>query len=323
MTICFHNLVCYDTFVTIQIFGDFMAVYRFSGHDTFIVRSFWPKKGYDFLNNNGKFSAEDAVVDLGVGKNMVSSIAYWMKALGLVKEDSNELTDIAHFLLNDKGTDPFLEDIGSIWLLHYYLVKTEYASIYSLIFNELRKERSVFNKNQLISFIKRKYSDIDDNSLNQNTIDKDISVFTRLYKKVDYHSLSKDFEDEISSLMIELELISSSIEDEIKEGGKKPEKVEWYYLHGESRSTLPPEMLLFSILDHYEGAKNIALKRLEIEPNSPGMVFLLNKDSLYQKLKEVENLHLGTALSETAGNVILVLPEGIDKWEILRKYYAK
>jgi len=299
-----------------------MAVFRFSGHDTFIVRSFWPKKGYDFLNSNGKFSAEDAVVNLGVGKNMVSSISFWMKALGLVSEDTNELTDLAHFLLDDEGSDPFLEDIGSIWLLHYYLVKTEYASIYSLIFNELRRERSVFNKNQLVAFIKRKYSEINDNSLNQNTIDKDISVFTRLYKKVDYHFLSNDFEDEISSLMIELELILSSIEEEIKEGGKKTEKVEWFYLHGENRSNLPPEILLFSILDNYEGAKNIALKRLEIEPNSPGMVFLLNKDSLHQKLKEIENLYSEIALSETAGNVVLVLPEGIDKWEILRNYYA-
>jgi len=299
-----------------------MAAFRFSGHDTFIVRSFWPKKGYDFLNSNGKFSAEDAVVDLGVGKNMVSSISFWMKALGLVSEDTNELTNLAHFLLDDNGTDPFLEDVGSIWLLHYYLVKVDYASIYNLIFNELRKERSVFTKNQLVSFIKRKYTEKDDNSFNQNTIDKDISVFTRLYKKIDYHSVSKDFEDEISSMMIELELISSSIEEEIREGGKKTEKVEWFYLHGENRSNLPPEIILFSILDNYEGAKNISLKRLEIEPNSPGMVFLLNKDSLYQKLKEVENLYSGIALSETAGNVILVLPEGIDKWEILRKYYA-
>jgi hypothetical protein len=48
-----------------------MSNYRFSGHETFIIRSFWQKKGYDFLNNGGKFSDEDAVVKLGVGKNMV------------------------------------------------------------------------------------------------------------------------------------------------------------------------------------------------------------------------------------------------------------
>jgi len=48
-----------------------MSNYRFSGHETFVVRSFWPKKGYDFIASGGKFSDDDAVVKLGVGKNMV------------------------------------------------------------------------------------------------------------------------------------------------------------------------------------------------------------------------------------------------------------
>jgi hypothetical protein len=299
-----------------------MSKLRFSGHDTFIVRTYWPKKGYDFINGGGKFSSEDAVVDLGVGKNMVSSISFWMKALGLVDEDSNELTEIANFLFGKKGSDPYLEDIGSIWLLHYYLVKSNYASIYNLVFNELRKERSVFNKKQLASFIKRKFTEVADNGYNQNTIEKDISIFIRLYNKVDFQAVSKDFEDEINSLMIELELLSSTIEEEVKEGSNKKEKVEWYYLHGEGRDNLPPAILLFTILDTLKNAKNIALKRLEIESNSPGMVFLMSKDALYKQLKELEKKYTGITLSETAGNVILVLPEEIDKWEILREYYG-
>lgn len=304
------------------VFLNIMNKLRFSGHETFIVRSFWPKKGYDFVNNGGKFSSEDAVVELGVGKNMVSSIQFWMKSLGLLEDDNITLTNFARFIFDINGVDPFLEDIGSIWLLHYFLVKTEYSSIYSLIFNELRKERSVFSKNQLAAFIKRKYTEASDNSLNINTIDKDISVFTRLYKRVDFQSLSKDFEDEVSSLMIELELISSSIEEEIKEGTNKKEKVEWYYLHGESRNTLPSAILLFSILDNFSD-KNLGLKRLEIEPNSPGLVFLLSKDALFLQLKELEKLYPGIIVSETAGNTVLVIPEEIDdKWEILRKYYA-
>jgi len=294
---------------------------RFSGHDTFIVRTFWPKKGYDFVKNGGKFGTDDAVLDLGVGKNMVSSIAFWMKALGLLDENSNQLTQVAKFLLDETGADPYIEDIGSIWLLHYFLVKTEYSSIYSLVFNKLRKERSVYSKNQLASFIKRKYAEIADSSFNQNTVDKDISVFTRLYKKVDYQSISKDFEEEVNSLMIELELISSTIDEEIKHGISKREKIEWYYLHGENRPTLPSEILLFTILDNFKGSKNIGLKKLEIEPNGPGMVFLLSKEALYKQLKELENLSYGIILSETAGNTVLVLPDGLDQWEILRKYY--
>ena len=75
-------------------------------------------------------------------------------------------------------------------------------------------------------------------------------------------------------------------------------------------------------MDQFEGSQNIGLKRLEIEMNSPGMVFLLSKDALYGKLKELENIAPGITLSETAGNVVLALPEEIDKWEILRNYYA-
>ncbi len=295
---------------------------RFTGHETFVVRTFWPKKGYDFIRKKSSFSNEEAVVDLGVGKNMVASINYWMKALGLFDDDKKELTNVANWIFADDGYDPFLEDIGTIWLLHYYLVKTNYASIYSLIFNELRKERAVFNKSQLKAFIKRKYLELEDNSFNLNTVDKDISVFTRLYGKVDYQNLSKDFEDEINSLMIEIELISTTVEDEIKEGTNKREKVEWFHLHGENRNSLPSRVLLYSILDNFPGARNIAVKRLEVEPNSPGLVFLLNKDSLYKKLKELESLYPGIVLSETAGNLVLVLPEGIEKEEVLKDYYA-
>lgn len=295
---------------------------RFTGHETFVVRTFWPKKGYDFIRREGNFNGDDAVVGLGVGKNMVSSINFWMKALGLYNDQDKLLTDFANLVFADDGYDPFLEDIGTIWLLHYYLVKSNYASIYNLIFNELRKERAVFNKNQLKAFIKRKYAEHDDRSINLNTIDKDISVFTRLYGKVDYQNVSKDFEEEINSLMIELELISSTIEDEIREGTNKREKVEWYHLHGENRNTLPAPILLYTILDNFFDAQNIAVKRLEIEPNSPGLVFLLSKDGLYKKLKEIEKLYPGVLLSETAGNLVLVMPEGLNKEKILEDYYA-
>jgi hypothetical protein len=44
----------------------------FSGHDTFHCRQLWLKKGYDFVKNGNKFMDIEAVVLLGVGKNMVS-----------------------------------------------------------------------------------------------------------------------------------------------------------------------------------------------------------------------------------------------------------
>jgi hypothetical protein len=54
--------------------------FTFSGHDTFQCRHLWLKKGYDFVKNGKSFAAEDAGVEMGVGKNMVTSIRYWLRA---------------------------------------------------------------------------------------------------------------------------------------------------------------------------------------------------------------------------------------------------
>ena len=53
----------------------------FSGHETFVCRHFWLKKGYDFIKSGHSFSQDDAVVRLGVGKNMVTAISFWLKRL--------------------------------------------------------------------------------------------------------------------------------------------------------------------------------------------------------------------------------------------------
>ena len=46
--------------------------YVFSGHESFPCKTLWLKKGYDFVANDYMFNDSDAVVRLGVGKNMVA-----------------------------------------------------------------------------------------------------------------------------------------------------------------------------------------------------------------------------------------------------------
>ena len=104
----------------------------FSGHDTFHCRHLWLKKGYDFIKKGRKFTDDDAVVELGVGKNMVSSINFWMRAFGIIDKDGL-LTDFANYILDDAGKDPYIEDEATLWLLHYQLITQNIASTYSLI----------------------------------------------------------------------------------------------------------------------------------------------------------------------------------------------
>lgn len=122
--------------------------YTFSGHESFFCKALWLKKGYDFVSSEHDFNNANAVVDLGVGKNMVASIRFWMRSFGLLSD--NNTTDIAKTILNsENGLDPYIEDLGTIWLLHYLLVTTNYATIYNLFFRYFRRERNgEFTKDQ-------------------------------------------------------------------------------------------------------------------------------------------------------------------------------
>ena len=69
---------------------------KFSGHESFHCRPFWLKKGVDYIKSGQSFT-DKAGVDLGVGKNMVGSIRFWLKAFDIVDEKDN-LTTLACLL---------------------------------------------------------------------------------------------------------------------------------------------------------------------------------------------------------------------------------
>lgn len=288
---------------------------RFSGHETFVCRTFWPKKGFDYIKDNKAFTNPEAPNDLGVGKNMVTSIAFWMKAMNL-SDSSNRPTLFAERLLADNGHDPFLEDIGSIWLLHANLIKNEYASIFGLVFNEFKRSRSTFNKSQLFDFLKNKCNELKTNGFNDSTIEKDISVFCRTYNQPDYKIIKNDFEEEFGSLFLELEILNST-----KEKDTNGKIIEWFSLESNERANLPPEIVYYYILEQYKNENSIAFRRLYADPNSPGIVFSLSKEGLFKKLKEIERLYKGTFISETAGNIVFVIPDGVTPQKVLTKYY--
>ncbi len=59
---------------------------------------------------------------LGVGKNMVRAIRFWIQAMGLAQpEKSGKLhpTALGDAILSNSGFDPFLEDLRTLWLLHW------------------------------------------------------------------------------------------------------------------------------------------------------------------------------------------------------------
>lgn len=201
------------------------------------------EKGYDFVNAEKNFNDDDAVVDLGVGKNMVTAIRYWIKAFDVV-DDSMKITEWADRIFANNGYDPYIENIGTLWILHYKLLKTRLASIYHLTFFDFQKEYREFTSEQLLGFIKRNCSETDLlYPFNENTVKRDINVF--LHNYVRPMNDGKSIED-FSSLLIDLNLIYASSTENRR-----------FRFGYNTKSYLAPEIALFIILDMFEEDKII------------------------------------------------------------------
>ena len=101
--------------------------YRISGHESFTCRYAWLPKVVRSLDHDNRLMAneEQAMVELGVGRNMVRSIRFWAQAADVIegsgRDGVSRLTDFANTLLGRNGLDPFLEDIRTLWLIHWKL----------------------------------------------------------------------------------------------------------------------------------------------------------------------------------------------------------
>lgn len=294
-----------------------MAVLTFSGHESFICKQFWLKKVFDFAVSRKKFSDDTSVVDLGVGKNMVSSLRYWGKAFDIL--DDNDLpTPLAVYLFGENGKDIYLEDIATLWLLHYHLIKKNKFSVANLLFNDFRKERVEFTKSHLISYLLRVIKQNEYNTDNENTIEKDINVLIRMYSKPDNNGI-KELEEDYSGILIDLDLI-----ERFKQRNVEGNLLEWFRIIADESVGIPCEIILYSILDNYPGSTSVSFRELLSGKNSPGSVFALSPEGLYNSLSEItDRYHDNFVYSETAGNQILQIRKPIDKAQALNFYYGK
>ena len=280
--------------------------YCFSGHESFHCKSLWLKKGYDFLAEGYAFISPDAVVRLGVGKNMVSAIRFWMKAFGLTINDTP--TELARYIFaHDDGVDSFLEDINTLWLLHYSLVKSNVASLYNLLFLEFQREKKEFDKSSLQSFIKRKCSVPEQkNVYNENTVKKDINVLLQNYIMPTSLKSIEDF----SALMIGLNLILQFPASNIA-------KSDSYYFNETKVSTISPSVILYALIDIKGDDNTVSFDKLK----DLSLIFCLSVTGLIEIIKSLESSYPKLHYTDNSGIKNVQFTGTIDKFEVLDDYY--
>jgi len=276
-----------------------------SGHETFHCKNLWLKKGYDFVANHGQFT-DEACIELGVGRNMVNSIRFWLKAFYIIDDSKEETTRIADFIFeSNHGVDKYIEDETTLWLLHYLLISTNYSSIYSIIFNDFRKVKPEFDKSNFSTHITGLGIDV-----NQNTLEKDFSVFYRTY----YSKNENDIEDSFSGILSELELVEL-----IKKNNSSK-----MIIQNNKQKNIPIELILFIILENKKYGKSISFKNLYSDKDSVGNIFAFSKDDLEKKLIMMSEKYSYITYSNDSGIKELQF-KGIkpDSYEILNDYYEQ
>jgi hypothetical protein len=294
--------------------------YTFSGHESFQCRNLWLKKGYDYVAQNRSFNDSDAVVALGVGKNMVAAIRFWLKAFNIITP-KDEITAFGRNLLSDDGWDPYLEDMASLWLLHYQLVKNNFASTYNIIFNEFRREKIEFARDTYVSYLKKRANIDTAFPFTESTAEADFDVFKKMYLSNADEPASA--EDGFAGILCELNLVKSYKKEQTEwaQNKEKTTRYDCFYIENEERPDLPPEVLLYAVLDNASFGKAIPLHSLEQDINSPGSIFALNRTGILEKINEITEADSNITYFDHAGIKEIQLKEKNDPFTVLRQYY--
>lgn len=282
--------------------------YSFAGHETFTCRNYWLKKGLDHIWSGKPFN-NMAIKELGVGKNMVGAIRFWSKAFALT-EYNEQSSKLAKYIFQNRiGKDPYLEDIGTIWILHYLLVTSEVASIYSLVFNYFRKTRIEFTREHLLNFLENECQ-LKQQHYSINSLKKDIGVFINNYLLPEK---SRSIESDFMGLLYELELI-----DRVRKEGHN----EAYRIDNKERKSLPPKILLACILLKTK-ATSITFNELLINIHSVGSVFAINAKYLMDCIEQLcQDYPNEIVYKDDAGVQVLQLKEGFELFTVLNDYYG-
>ncbi len=255
------------------------------------------------MNGDVNFASPDAVATLGVGKNMVASIRFWSRAFGLSMNDSP--TPFADSLFDsENGYDPFLEDEGSLWLLHYYLLTKQVASLYHLTFLDFQREKREFDRGQLLTFIRRKCNVPEQkNVYNENTVRKDIGVLLHNYVTPTELRSNEDF----SAIFLDLGLINSL-------------GAERYSFNETDPSHIHPDILLYALLD-YKGEDNtISLDGMQ----EIALIFGLSLTSFIELIREIVTRYPDDiTYTDNSGVKNLQFIHDIDASTVLNHYYTE
>lgn len=298
------------------------AKYKFSGHQTFVFRYGWLEKGVRGISEHSDlFSRDDALVYLGVGKNMVSSIRHWCQVTQLVELDPGvkrnmgrylRVSDIGQRLLLDRGWDPFLEDDASLWLIHWLLVSNpNIGTAWQLLFSTFH--RPDFTKRELVDYLVS-FAEKESLKVRDSVVTRDVDCLVRTYAVSTNGKKQVSPEETFGCPLLQLDLVQPSPDGELYRFAIGP------------KPSLPAATFAFALHQYFDrvraGSTTMGVQECLYGAGSPGQAFKLDENSLIEYVEQMEDETGGdVVLDETAGLKQIYRKRSFDPMKVLENYY--
>lgn len=289
---------------------------KIRGHESFYIREGWLRKGTRAITvqNNILSDIKLAIDELGVGSAMVKSIRYWLQATGITEEVRGEKGKRIQNLTKGFGKiifekDPYFEDLGTLYLLHYKLVSNKHlATAWNLFFNKIKV--CEMTKASMFERLKQEILNIEPTyEISQKSLMDDCNCIIKTYyaDKSDF----KNPEDNMISPFSDLGLIKKTL-------NKSKEEVLIKTIP--SRKKLDRLIVLYVIIDNMGENTSTTINALIEDENNIGKIFNLDKNTVNHYVDILENEGYIT-VNRTSGLNTIYLTEAADK--ILNKYYSE
>lgn len=299
----------------------------FAKHETFHIRDGWLYKGMKAIKEDENiFLADNAPEKLGLGKNMVRALRFWMQAVGLTEEKLSDrkkaqiLTSVGELIWEN---DPYLELEGTLWLLHHQLICGEdFATTWYWFFNHYVPVAFVYQdfSERLNQWINLQQTE-NTKRVADSSLRKDFDCLLRTYLP---GQRGKSPEDVMASPFTTLGLLSAFTEHD--EETRKP--IRAYRFESASPQSISPLIFLYILLKRQEkersGANQVGLNTVLREPMNVGRTFNIGMLALEELLMRLEDIHPEWAvrLTRTGGLDQLTLPN-THSYDVLCVFYEE
>lgn len=244
----------------------------FGQHQSFYLRSNWITKAIEKLEKENFFSDKDHYLELGIGKNMFSSLKHWMVATGVAQKKARNQLELSDFGLVLKKYDINCIKVDSKSIMHYYLcADPDRAEIWYWFFNVL--EGNKFIKENLFENGLKPWIQGKGKNVSEKTLKKDLDCLIQVYTNAENLN---DPEDTIYSPLASLELMTTiTREDQIIIEKKMG-----------SLASIGEGALMYILIRHLEenATKMVSVDDLISKENLWGRIFNMNRQAIIEAL---------------------------------------